>query len=120
MSKKNPTTDEFYRKLMQATNATGHAHFQDQPDQEFKVNIRPDESISPGMFKPDPLQPGQYKAHPTTIRALRKDIFVGGSDEFIDLEKPYICESCKTNLDLQFWFFCPFCEAPFPKGLESL
>ncbi len=120
MSKNKPSTEEFYRKLMQATSATGHAHFQKEPDQDFKVNIRPDTSVSPGMFKADPLQPGGYKAHPTTIAALRKDIFVGGSDEFIDLEKPYTCTGCQKELDLQFWFFCPFCEAPFPKDLEVL
>lgn len=120
MSKRNPSTDEFYRKLMQATSATGQAHFQKDPSEKINVNIRPDESISPGMFKPDPLQAGHYKAHPTTIKALRKDIFVGGQDEFIDLEKTYICNGCKRELDLQFWSFCPFCEAPFPKDVEAL
>ncbi len=119
MSKKRPETEDFYRKLMQATNAIGAPHFGEKPE-EVKVDIRPDSSIGPGMFKPDPLKPGHYKAHPTTIRAMRKDIFVGGSDEFIDLEKPYTCFKCRQNLDLQFWTFCPFCEAPFPKDLETL
>lgn len=120
MSKKLPTTEDFYQKLMSATNATGHAHFNADKPKEVQVDIRPDSAISSGMFKPDPLKPGHYKAHPITIRAMRKNIFVGGEDEFIDLEKPYTCQKCNTELDLQFWTFCPYCEAPFPKDLEVL
>lgn len=120
MSKKKPETEDFYLKLMEATNAVGAPHFGDQAEKTVKVDIRPDESINPGMFKPDPLKPGHFKAHPTTIRAMRKDIFVGGSDEFIDLEQSYICQSCKTELDVQFWLFCPYCEAEFPKDLKLI
>ncbi|MCR9203227.1 MAG: hypothetical protein NXH75_01530 [Halobacteriovoraceae bacterium] len=120
MSKKNPETEEFYRKLMQATNAVGAPHFGKQEEERVRVNIRPDKSISPGMFKPDPLNLGHFKAHPTTIEAMRKDIFVGGSDEFVDLEQSYICEGCKRDLDVQFWLFCPYCEAEFPKELKIL
>ena len=103
-------------KLKRAKNAAGKAQF--SPDyEEVKVQINPDENISPGMFKPDFLRPGHYKAHPTTIRAMRKEIFSAGSDEFLDLEKSYICISCNKTLDLQFWTFCPYCEAQFPKDL---
>lgn len=105
---------------MQATNAAGHAHFNKQVSEEIKVNIRPDTAITPGKFKPDPLMPGHFKAHPTTIRAMRKDLFVGGEDDHIDLEKTYNCQSCHKELDIQFWLFCPFCEAPFPKDLDIL
>ena len=103
-----------YAKLMKSTNFLGKAMFSNQASQEIEVSIRPDKSISPGMFKPDPLNPGNYKAHPTTIRALKKDIFVAGSDEFADLEEEITCNSCSEKLDKQFWFFCPFCEAKFP------
>ena len=121
MSKKrNPDTDAFYQKLMSATNAIGANHFTPQAEEEVKVNIRPDDKISPGMFKPDPLNPGHYKAHSVTIRAMSKDLFVAGSDEFLDLEKPYTCQKCRQNLDLQFWTFCPYCEAPFPADTEAL
>ncbi len=116
--KKDDQTEAFYQKLMQATNAVNAPHFGRQPEEERQVNIRRDDSISPGMFKPDPLNPGHYKAHEVTIRAMRKDLFVAGSDEFIDLEKPYTCQKCGQNLDIQFWIFCPFCEASFPKDLE--
>lgn len=116
MSDKPFDPDSLYHKLLSATNAAGQQHFNHNYE-EIKVNINPDSSVSPGNFKPDLLHPGHYKAHPTTIRAMRKDIFVGGQDEFVDLEKSYICESCHTELDLQFWTFCPYCEAEFPPGL---
>lgn len=115
---KDNKTEAFYQQLMQATNAIGAPHFGKQPQEERQVNIRRDDSVSPGMFKPDPLNPGHFKAHEVTIRAMRKDLFVGGSDEFIDLEKPYTCQKCGQKLDVQFWIFCPFCEASFPKDLE--
>jgi len=103
-------------KLKRAENAAGMAQF--SPDyEEIKVQISPDKSINPGKFKPDFLKPGHYKAHPTTIKAMRKNLFSAGSDEFLDLEKTYICESCKTTLDLQFWTFCPYCEAHFPQDI---
>ncbi len=120
MNRKKPDTEDFYRKLMQATNAAGHAHFNNEASEEVQVGIRPDKLISPGMFKPDPLIPGNFKAHPITIAAMRKDIFVGGEDVHIDLEKTYSCNGCQKQLDIQFWLFCPFCEAPFPKDLETL
>ena len=118
MSKRNSSeqTQAFYEKLMQATNAVNAPHFSNQPEKEFDVKIR-DDSVSPGMFKPDPLNPGHYKAHEVTISAMRKDLFVAGSEEFIDLQKTYFCQSCSQELDTQFWTFCPYCEASFPKDL---
>ncbi len=78
------------------------------------VQIRPDKTVSLGNFKPDPLIPGGYTAHPTTIRAMKKDIFVAGNDSEIT-EIPYICEGCKRQLDIQFWNFCPYCEGKIPQ-----
>lgn len=103
-----------YEKLMGATNSVGGQHFIDDPE-DIKVQIRPDKNISPGKFVMDPIIPGGYKAHPTTIRAMRKDIFVGSSELFSDLELLIQCASCKTEIDVQFWHFCPFCEAKFEK-----
>lgn len=99
---------------MKATNAVGGDFFIDDPT-EVKVQIRPDKAVSPGKFLNDPIIPGGFKAHPTTIRAMRKDIFVGTTEVFDDLEFLINCASCKTELDLQFWHFCPYCEASFPK-----
>ena len=76
----------------------------------YIINLKPDPKVSRGMFLPDPLARGTFRAHPITIRALKKDLLVGGV-EFDDLEDIHICESCKNKLDRQFWKFCPFCEA---------
>ena len=110
MDYKKADTEDFYKKLMSAKNAANKPHFNETPDLTVQVKVRPDKSISPAMFKPDPLFPGHYKAHPVTIAAMRKDLFMSSSDGFIDLEQSYICGSCKHELDLQFWLFCPFCE----------
>lgn len=112
--KKDPKdwkAQEFYEKLMRAEGVTGGRHFQQRPSEEFKVHIRPDKSVSPAKFLPDPNSPGQYRAHPQTIRAMRNDIFVGGAEVFEDLEVFYQCSSCQKELDLQFWKLCPYCEA---------
>jgi predicted RNA-binding Zn-ribbon protein involved in translation (DUF1610 family) len=43
---------------------------------------------------------------------MKKDIFtLGGSLD--EITEPYQCESCKSNLDKQFWNFCPFCGERF-------
>lgn len=93
--------------------------FSDTPQEIVKVQLRPKESMDRGLFWPDPLIPGGYIAHPVTIRAVRKDIFMAG-EEFIDLEVLYQCYSCKKEIDLQFWHFCPYCESQFPKNLEII
>ncbi len=105
--------DKAYQKLMKATNMTGQQMFAREPIQEIKVQIRPHKEVPLGKFKTDPLIPGGYIAHPTTIRAMRKDLFIAGSDEFLDLEDKVTCHSCSQEIDRQFWIFCPFCEALF-------
>ncbi|WP_417336634.1 hypothetical protein [Halobacteriovorax marinus] len=115
MSSNQSDANAAYERLMSVTNAVGKKHFIDDPT-AYQVQIRPDKSVSPGKFLNDPLIPGGYKAHPTTIRAMKKDIFAAGSELFEDLAFVINCESCKAELDLQFWHFCPFCEAQFPKS----
>lgn len=82
-----------------------------QKSEEIKLSLRPDDSVSRGMFKADKLIPGGYVAHPITLRAVRKDIFFHGG--FEDLEEIVQCPSCHKELDLQFWIFCPYCEHTF-------
>jgi|SRR5690606_33797070 len=101
------------KKLKSATNAAGKSHFDITGVEEIKVQIRPDSTVRPAMFLPDPLIPGGYKAHPVTIRAMRKDIFAAGNELFEDLEDLITCESCQHEIDRQFWVFCPYCEAKF-------
>jgi hypothetical protein len=100
-------------KLKLIKNAADQAHFSVNRPEEIKVQVRPDSKVRPAVFLPDPLIPGGFKAHPVTIRAMRKEIFAAGSELFEDLEQIYQCESCKESLDVQFWHFCPYCEAPF-------
>ena len=77
--------------------------------EDIKINIRPNENVEPGMFKPDPILLGGHIAHPVTIKAMRKEIFCTGFD--VDLnEKLTTCTGCQRELDLQFWYFCPYCE----------
>ena len=80
--------------------------------QERQVKIEPDKKIEPGMFLADDKIPFLYRAHPQTIRALKKDIFLAG-DDWVDLVEPYVCNSCHRQLDKQFWLFCPLCGAKF-------
>ena len=73
-------TENFYKKLISATNAASLPHFNEKKSEEYSVPIRPDAKINLGMFKPDLARPGGYRAHPTTIAAMRKDLFLAGSD----------------------------------------
>ena len=103
--------DNLYQKLINATNMTGGQMFSDHPEADIKINLRPDKSVPLGKFKPDPFNSRGYIAHPTTIRAMRKEIFVAGEELFVDLEHEIDCHSCGKKIDQQFWIFCPFCEA---------
>lgn len=109
----NKSEDEVIEYLKQLENAAGKPHLQIQQHQDFKVNIHPDTKVSPGMFKPSKVAAREYFAHPLTIAALKKNIFMAG-DEFEDLEIPHRCENCNTQLDVQFWHFCPYCGEKFP------
>lgn len=103
-----------HEKLMGYTNAAGTPLYHPRQDEEVKVQILPDKSVAAAKFLPHDLIPGAFKAHPTTIAAMRKDLFVGGDGEFRDLGSLVICEGCHRELDRQFWIFCPYCEARFP------
>lgn len=79
----------------------------------YQVNIKVDDKTPHGLFMPDPKMPGQYFASSQTFRAMKKNIFtVSDPDE---LKEPYHCKSCKTDLDKQFWHFCPMCGEAFVK-----
>jgi hypothetical protein len=113
--------EDLNRKLaliQSLSNAAGAPLVQDQA-LERKVPIRPDTTVSPSKFLADPLIPGGFKAHPNTIKAMRKDLFVLGEEGFEDLEHFIECASCHETLDMQFWLHCPHCEASFPKQSKS-
>ena len=92
--------------------------FSSQP-QIKKIELRPDPTIKRGLFKRHLLVDTLWLAHPSTIKAVRKDIFMGG-EEFEELEILIQCQSCKEILDIQFWNFCPFCESSFPNDPEII
>lgn len=103
------------KKLETYNNASNLPLFQTDYHETHQVNITPDKSVAPAAFIPDLLDPRKFRAHPVTIKAMRKELFMGGED-FVDLEHLITCASCKKQLDLQFWQFCPYCEASFPKN----
>jgi hypothetical protein len=79
---------------------------------KVSVNIRIDNSVPHGLFKPDPKIPNGWIASEQTFRAMKKDIFAL-DENMLDLADNYTCTSCKTLLDRQFWHFCPHCGAQF-------
>ena len=113
--------DELNQKLAlikQLKNAADRALVSSQAE-ERRVPIRPDKNVSLAKFLPDPLIPGGFKAHPQTLRAMKKDLFVLGEEGFEDLECLITCQSCQQQIDTQFWLHCPFCETSFPKPSKS-
>ena len=101
-----------YEKLQSYKNAFNTPLFEKDYHETYQVKITPDTSIARANFIPDPIKPNEFRAHPVTIRAMRKELFMGGED-FVDLECLRRCASCNTEIDLQFWHFCPYCEASF-------
>lgn len=104
-------------KLATYKNAANLQLFETDYHETHQVNVIPDKNVAPAAFIPDKLDPKKFRAHPVTIRAMRKELFMGGED-FIDLEHILTCASCKTDVDIQFWHFCPYCEASFPSGIK--
>ena len=81
-------------------------------EEEVKIHIKVDNTIEHGKFVPSKIYPGQWRASEQTFRAMKKDIFALGNS-IDELVSPYTCESCKTDLDKQFWYFCPYCGEKF-------
>jgi hypothetical protein len=106
------TPEEMAIKLSKVLDATNRPLFGREPDKKEKVEILPDKTVTPGKFLPHHLLPGAFKAHPQTIAAVRKDIFLGG-EGFEDLEEMIECSGCHESIDKQFWVFCPMCGAAF-------
>jgi hypothetical protein len=106
--------DEFFRDSDALLAHVRRLEGLEERSQDHQVRLRADESVSPGMFKPDPLLPGGWIANSLTIQAVRTDIFVAGAIEALTLERP--CGGCGKTLDLQFWRLCPHCARPVPQA----
>ena len=98
-------------KINSLTNAVDNAQYNLQQEQEVKLNIRVDNTVPHATFIPCKIT-GQWKASEQTFRAMKKDIFALG-DSIDELVQPYTCNSCKTDIDMQFWHFCPHCGERF-------
>lgn len=106
--------------LANERNAAGKSMYYMDGTEEVQVQIYPDKSVTPSKFIANKTLPGTFRAHPMTIRAMRKDLFANMySDTFEELEYLYKCEGCTKVIDLQFWQFCPHCEKAFPKELPE-
>jgi hypothetical protein len=99
------------KKLSTYKNIANQTLFETKKEyvQETKIQLIADKSIDPAKFIPTKENPQIFRAHPTTIKAIRKDLFMGGED-FVDLEVLAQCLSCKETIDFQFYVFCPYCE----------
>ena len=97
-------------KLSTFTDLAGNREFYSDY-QDIEIQILPDDSIGPAKFKLSKIVNNTYYANPTTIRAMKKNIFTN-SNVIEDLVDEVICK-CGKNIDKQFWHFCPHCEANF-------
>ncbi len=109
----NKTNEQIIERIKRETNFNGTPAFETNRHQNIQVSMRVDDKVEPGKFVKDPLVFNGYKACYSTLKALRRDIFITG--EFSEMSDDYTCEKCKKLLDLQFWLCCPYCEEPFPK-----
>ncbi len=108
------STQEIYDNLKAIENHIGQPFLDLDPSKQeaWSFNLRPDNGVPLALFKPDPQNPSGHIAHPDTIRAMRKDIFVSDPD-LLDRSLKHTCLGCKHELDLQFWLHCPYCGKEF-------
>jgi len=98
--------------LKREQSMVGQNFYDLKQEKQVNVNIQVDNSVANGMFKPDPKNPEGFIASDLTFRAMKKDIFAM-ADSVDEIKEPYQCASCKTDLDMQFWHFCPYCGGRF-------
>ncbi|MEE2670933.1 MAG: zinc ribbon domain-containing protein [Bdellovibrionota bacterium] len=99
-------------KIKTFRNLAGRAEFDTDAPETYKIDIKVDNSVPHGQFLPSKIYPGSWRASEQTYRAMKKDLFALG-ESVDELVAPYICSSCKTSLDKQFWLFCPYCGESF-------
>jgi hypothetical protein len=104
---KNPSEEQVKQTLRQAQQRAGQPLWDTDRPEDYQVQFRVDEKVSPAKFRPDPLIPNGYIANSLTLRAMRPTLFVAGTsvDELKDLHH---C-ACGESWDGQFWKICPYC-----------
>lgn len=78
----------------------------------YEVQIKINNSLEHGQFKNDPDQDHIWYTTSQTFKAMKKNIFSLDEND-LDLQKLISCKSCNTELDEQFWTFCPYCGSSF-------
>ncbi|RLA64836.1 MAG: hypothetical protein DRQ88_10365 [Epsilonproteobacteria bacterium] len=116
MKKKDLNSEYFHKKIMGAT-WEGVKPFYSDEHEDIQIKIRPNKDVPQAIFKPDPIIPGGWIAHPDTIKSMKKELLIGGT-EFIDTEVLYQCIGCNKVLDAQFWIHCPYCTKSIPDKFE--
>ncbi len=104
---RNPDESAVKETLKRVQREAGMPLWEMNISQDFKVQFRVDEKISPAKFKPDPLIPGGYLCNSLTLRAMRPTLFVA-DNAFIELADTQHC-ACGHEWDAQFWRLCPYC-----------
>lgn len=111
-SDKEEEVRQTLKKIESMKNAVGDPLFKSDQQEEYKIDIKIDNSLPHGEFFPSSVYPGQWRATEQTFKAMKKNIFALG-DDVDELKEEYTCHSCKTTMDKQFWNFCPYCGARF-------
>ena len=96
---KNQDPQHKLEALQKILNHVDAPAFDLRHQEKYSINIRVDESVSPAMFKKDPLNPQGFIANSLTIRSMRNDVFVLG-ESLADFEDFMDC-SCGKNIDRQ-------------------
>ena len=86
--------------------------FHTDKEETFQVKINIDNTLPHGRFFPSKVLPGEWLATSQTFKAMKKNIFAL-EESVEELAESYTCFSCKSDLDKQFWHFCPYCGERF-------
>ncbi len=101
-------------KVKHMKSAANRQLFDLEKPEEVKIEIKVDNKVAHGLFVPSKAITGIWYASEQTYRAMKKDLFAFG-ETLDEIKEPYNCHSCKTDLDKQFWHFCPYCGEEFLK-----
>lgn len=111
-SKFDERSQKAHEKATRELDAYGRKAYALDEKQEESIQILPDDSVSPAKFKAHAHLANTFIAHPLTIRAMKKDIFILGDDiEFHNIE----CIQCSKHFEKECWNLCPYCGADIGK-----